>query len=206
MTLHVGLFGGTFDPVHVGHVDVATAALSQLKLDHVRWLPAGSPWQKKAPQAGALQRVAMLHLALDVRPGHRVDTRELDRRGPTYTIDTVLELEAESPGTVWHLIIGQDQFGRLHTWHRWQDLLKLVRMAVVARDGQLAQVSDEVRPFLPQGEVIQMPGVPVSSSEIRRRVAARERITGMVDDAVARYIERQGLYQTLSPEESRNGN
>jgi nicotinate-nucleotide adenylyltransferase len=198
---HVGLYGGTFDPVHIGHVSVAQCALWQLGLDHVRWLPAGAPWQKAAPAANAAHRVAMLELAVDVLPMQRIDTRELHRTGPTYTIDTIDELDRESPGTVWHLILGQDQFGRLHTWHRWRELMARVRFAVVARAGKLAQVSDEMRPFLPQGDVLTMNDIPVSSSEIRRRVAAGEPIETMVPEAVARYIDRHDLYR----QESLNG-
>jgi nicotinate-nucleotide adenylyltransferase len=194
----IGLYGGSFDPVHIGHLALARAAQQQLRLDQVRWLPAGAPWQKAdRALAPAEHRLAMLRLAIDVEPTHLIDRREIDREGPSYTIDTLEALEHEWPRSEveWHLIIGQDQFARLHTWHRWRDIVARVHVAVVAREGRLVQVSDEVRSSLPRGQAIEMAPLPVSSTEIRRRVAAGESIAGMVPAAVARYIERHGLYR-----------
>jgi nicotinate-nucleotide adenylyltransferase len=191
----VGLYGGSFDPVHLGHVAVAKAAQVQLGLEQVRWLPAGVPWQKQRALTPAHHRVAMLQLALDVDPAHVIDRREVDRPGPTYTIDTLESLAVDFPGTEWHLILGQDQFAKLHTWHRWQEVVARVHFGVVARSGKLAQVSDEVRPMLPRGKPIEMTPMPFASTEIRRRVAAGGSAAGMVPEAVARYIDRHGLYR-----------
>ncbi len=192
----IGLYGGSFDPVHLGHLAVAKAAQIQLGLDQLRWLPAGEPWQKPRGLAPAHHRVAMLQLAVDVEPSHVIDTREIDRDGPTYTIDTLESLARDFPAAdiEWHLIIGQDQFAALHTWHRWRDIVARVHFGVVARAGKLAQVSDEVRPTLPRGKAIEMTPMPVSSTEIRRRVAAGGSAAGLAPEEVARYIARHGLY------------
>jgi nicotinate-nucleotide adenylyltransferase len=196
-----GIFGGTFDPVHLGHVALAHAAQVQLDLQQVLWMPAGSPWQKQQPVASADHRVAMLQLAIESLPAdeagkHTIDRRELLRSGPSYTVDTLDALEVEHPHVRWHLVIGQDQLARLHTWHRWQDLVDRVTLVVVARDGQAVLPSAEVRAFGATISVLTMPAAPVSSTALRGRLARGASIAGMVPEAVARYIALHRLYQT----------
>ncbi len=132
----VGLFGGSFDPPHLAHRALGDLALSHLGLDELRWLPAGQPWQKAARVLAArAHRLAMLQLLLAGEPRFVIDERELDRAGPTYTIDTVREYAAEHPGTELLLVIGQDQYGRFDTWREWRELLERVTLAVAGRDG-----------------------------------------------------------------------
>jgi len=194
----IGLFGGSFDPVHSAHVALARLALQHLALDEMRWLPAGRPWQKAHRALAADEhRVAMLKLAIGREPRFVLDERELHRAGPSYTIDSVLELQAEEPAAEWFLVIGQDQHVRLHTWHRWQELLARVTLAVAPRAGESGQASPQVA-ALPHAEVA-LPAMPVSATDIRERLARGEGIDGLVPPAVARYIEQHHLYQRGTP-------
>ncbi len=190
-----GLFGGTFDPVHLGHLALAQTAMTQLQLDQVRWLPVGRPWQKLAPRAADHHRVAMLKLAVGAETRQVIDERELHREGPTYTIDTLDSLAREFGEVQWHLIIGQDQLARLTTWHRWLDLLPRVHLAVVARDGQQPRMDAALTAAKARMTVIAMPPLAIASTDIRRRVQDTQTIEAWVPDAVARYIERHGLYR-----------
>ena len=129
----VGLFGGSFDPVHNAHVALATVALDQLRLDEVRWIPAGQPWQKTRVLTSGADREAMVRLAIAGEPRFKLDRIELRRQGVTFTLDTVRELVAAEPGTEWFLILGQDQYATLHTWRDWRDLVALVTLAIANR-------------------------------------------------------------------------
>ena len=189
----VGVFGGSFDPVHNAHVALARLALEQLRLDEVRWIPVGEPWQKSRRLSDGADREAMVRLAIQGEPRFVLDRIELRRRGISYTLDTVRELAAAEPGTEWVLILGQDQYAGLHTWRDWRELLALVTLAIARRPDADAAVNNQIAQV--PHEVVDLPMMAVSSTEIRRRVAAGEPIAGLVPDAVARYIERRGLYR-----------
>ncbi|MBN8510804.1 MAG: nicotinate-nucleotide adenylyltransferase [Burkholderiales bacterium] len=194
MTRRIGLFGGSFDPVHVAHLALARAALAQLALDELRWVPAGQAWQKTRAMTPAVHREAMLRLAIADEPRWRLERCELQRSGPSYTVDTVRELQAAEPGASWFLVIGQDQYAGLHTWHRFDELLRLVTLAVALRPGAAAEADPRVRaaPLLR----IELPPMAVSATAIRARVAAGEGIAGLVPPAVADYIYRHRLYRS----------
>ena len=192
----IGLFGGSFDPPHLGHLALARAALAQLRLDELRWLPAGQPWQKlaqRAPLPGA-QRAAMLALLIEGEAGMQLDARELNRQGPSYSVDTVLELAAELPGAELWLIIGQDQAERLGSWHRWRELLARVNLAIVARNGQEVRLAADVQPWAPRLQRLEMPALPISSTLVRAAAARDEDLTPMVGEKVAGYIAQHRLY------------
>ena len=188
----VGLFGGSFDPVHDAHVALATTALDQLSLDELRWIPVGQPWQKTRRLAPAADREAMVRLAIAGEPRFVLDRIELRRRGPTFTLDTVRELVAAEAGREWFLILGQDQYASLHTWRDWPELLGLVTLAIANRPGAAIAVNPQIAKA--EHRVVRLPMMNVSSTEIRRRVAAGEPIADLVPDAVARYIEAHRLY------------
>lgn len=197
----VGLFGGSFDPPHRAHLALAEAALSArdtLALDELRWVPAGQPWQKleAAPGRGitpAFHRETMVRLAIDGRPGHTVDRLEIERTGPSYTLDTVRALQAREPGTRWVLLIGADQYARLHTWRSWQQLLADVDLAVAARPGE-HPVPDPAVQAVPH-RAVPLPMMDISSTEIRLRAGRGLDISQLVPPQVARYIEQNGLYR-----------
>ena len=166
--LRIGLFGGSFDPVHNAHVALAEVAMTQLKLNSVRWIPAGNPWQKPAQLAPAEHRAAMVTLAIAHEPRFVLDGCELHRDGPSYTLDTVRDLKAIHPSAQFFLIIGQDQYTGFHTWRGWQELLQVVTLAVAGRPGASREVNAEVRN---QGHhAVTLPMMGISSTEIRRQI------------------------------------
>ncbi|HJW10401.1 MAG TPA: nicotinate-nucleotide adenylyltransferase [Albitalea sp.] len=192
----IGLFGGSFDPVHNAHVALARTALEHLQLDEVRWIPAGQPWQKARSLTPAEHRAAMVALAIEGEPRFRLERCELDRQGASYTLDTVRELQAAQPGAQWFLVIGQDQYAGLHTWHDWQVLLGLVTLAVAQRPGAPAPGNPEVTRVA--HTQVALPMMDISSTDIRQRIAEGRDFTDMVPAAVARYIDQHHLYRGQS--------
>ncbi|MED5618398.1 nicotinate-nucleotide adenylyltransferase [Ideonella sp. BN130291] len=197
--LRIGLYGGSFDPPHNAHLTLARLARDQLGLDELVLVPAGQPWQKAdRAMAPPADRAAMLRAMIDGEPGMRVDECELKRTGPSYTLDTVLELQArpEYRGAGWFLVLGQDQYARLHTWHRWQDLLARVTLAVAGRDGEQPKPSTPVAAVPHQVQALPMPAMPLSSSDVRERIDRGQSIAEVVPPGVARYIDRTHLYRS----------
>ncbi len=131
----IGILGGSFDPVHCGHLRLALEARQELKLDEVRLIPCGIPPHRAPPRASAEQRRAMLSAATQGEPGLRVDDREIIRPGPSYTVDTLASLRAEFPDNPLCLILGLDAFLGLPTWRRWRELLDFAHIAVAHRPG-----------------------------------------------------------------------
>ncbi|MFO1270613.1 MAG: nicotinate-nucleotide adenylyltransferase [Rubrivivax sp.] len=190
----IGLFGGTFDPVTRAHLALARAARDGLALDEVRWIPAGQPWQKARAISAPEHREAMVRLAIEGEPRMVLERVELERAGPSYMLDTVRELRAREPGAEWFLVIGQDQYAGLHTWHGWRDLLALVVLAVAGRPGAPAAPDAEVQ-RCPHRE-LPLPPLDLSATDVRRRAAAGEDIASLVPPPVARYIESHRLYRS----------
>jgi nicotinate-nucleotide adenylyltransferase len=192
----VGLFGGSFDPVHHAHVALARSALQALALDAVYWIPAGLAWQKGATSTPGADRAAMVELAIAGEPHFRLERCELERAGPSFTIDTVLELSVREAGTQWWLLIGQDQLARLPTWHRWRQLVALVQLAVAARAGDAVRAPAEVADAQVSLHEVPLPPLAISATDIRARVAAGAPIASLVPAAVAGYIAEHGLYRS----------
>lgn len=188
----IGLFGGSFDPVHNAHVALARSALASLGLDELRWLPVGQSWQKDRRMTPAVHREAMVRLAIDGEARFVLDRSELRRAGISYTLDTVRALQEVEPGNEWLLIIGQDQYASLHTWRDWRELLGRVGLAIANRPGAATVVDAQIERFAHQA--VALPMMDISSTDIRRRVAAGEPIAGLVPEAVASYIARHRLY------------
>ena len=195
-----GLLGGTFDPVHAAHLALAQAALQALRLDQVRWIPAGQPWQKQMARevTTAHHREAMVRLAIAGEPRFVLDRIELERNGPSYTLDTVKALAAAHPHTEWFLIIGADQYAGLHTWTDWRELLGRVVLAVANRPGPMPPVHPEVLDF--PHRAVPLPMLDISSTDLRLRVQRGEDISALVPPEVARYIETHGLYGSPAAE------
>ena len=196
--VRIGIFGGAFDPPHLGHVALARAAVEQLGLDELRVFPTGQAWHKARELSPQADRLAMAQLAFADVAHAVVDGRELRRAGPTYTIDTLRELEREFPQAQFLLVIGADQAESLHSWRESAGIARLATISIAAR----ARPTTDAPPFdasrLPPGqrEPVELPPMPVSSTEIRRRAAAGQDITQLVPAPVARYIDQHSLYPT----------
>jgi nicotinate-nucleotide adenylyltransferase len=217
----IGILGGTFDPVHYGHLRAAAELAAALDLAEVKLIPAGDPPHRSAPIAAAQHRLAMLDLAVQAFPGLTVDAREIARPGKSYTVLTLAELRAQAPSTPLLLILGEDAFRWLPTWHQWRRLFDLAHIVVVARPGQVAS------PDLPAGLPPELAGEwesrfalererlesapagvifrqsitpqPISSTAIREALAlGREgsgTARGLLPPAVLAYIDHHRLYR-----------
>jgi nicotinate-nucleotide adenylyltransferase len=186
LTNPVGILGGTFDPVHNVHLAIARLALQALGAARIVFLPTGTPPYRAAPVASGRDRAAMLRLAIGGEPAFSLDERELAPEASGYTFDTIRGMRAESPDEL-VLIMGGDQYEKRGTWHRWDELAKLCRIAVVARPGAGAAGGA----FTP----IQMTPSGVSSSDIRARLGRGEDVSALVPADVLNYIRQKGLYR-----------
>jgi nicotinate-nucleotide adenylyltransferase len=196
----IGLLGGSFDPPHLAHLALARTALQALHLDELWWLPAGQPWQKAGRAlADGTHRAAMVRLLVQDEPRFRLDARELDRPGPTFTVDTVRECRAERPDAAFFLILGQDQYGRLDTWREWPALLGEVTLAVAARSGQPPLPPPALAAHPHRLEVLPLADMPESSTALREALTRGDEVSPMVGQAVAGYIARHHLYRGPPP-------
>ena len=189
----IGVFGGTFDPIHRGHVDVADAVHRALGLDRMLVVVANEPWQKAGrPVSPAEDRYAMVEAALRDRPGLEPSRIELDRGGPSYTIDTVRRLLGDDPTAEVVVVVGADVVGGLVTWHEHEALRDLVTLAVVDRPGAPGVDPSEGWRF------VRVPVEPldVSSTALRSRLEAGEPVDGEVPASVIRCIAERHLYAT----------
>lgn len=196
----IGVFGGSFDPPHDAHVALAAIAVRELSLDRLLVVPTGDAWHKKRPLSSAAHRLAMTRLAFDPLPGVDVDDRELNRPGPSYTIDTLEAIQAESPQAQLYLIIGADQYSAFKTWHRWKDVLRVAIICIADRaisTATSAHFDAKKGLDIPSVE-LPLPLMPVSATRIRELVASHDgdirEISRMVPEAVARYISANRLY------------
>lgn len=195
MKERIGILGGTFDPVHVGHLVAAVQARHALALDRVLLMVAGDPWQKQgAVVASAADRVDMAMAAADGIDGLEVSTLEVERKGPSYMVDTLQALE--SPDRRIFLIVGSDVASTLETWHRADDLKELATLAVLDRAG-VAESSHITDLRWTEGwnvEWVPMPHIDISSTELRARMAAGSPIDGLVPQEAVRVIRQRRLY------------
>ncbi len=209
------LFGGTFDPVHNGHTAMAIGAMAESGTSQLTILPAGNPYQRgRLPIATPQQRVAMLEIAFAQVINVVIDTRELERSGPTYTLDTLRELRqihGDEASLVW--LIGGDAFARIDTWHKWQSLFTFANFAVAIRQEEphpLHIASVALKAYLasrqtgaptlgalPCGSyaMLKAPVPPVSSTDIRVRMMNHQSIRGLAPDGVCDYIEQHKIYE-----------
>jgi nicotinate-nucleotide adenylyltransferase len=194
----IGIFGGAFDPPHVGHVALARAAVGQLDLDQLLILPTGQAWHKARALSPNAHRLAMAQRAFGDVPRALVDERELRRSGPTYTVDTLRELRREFPGAQLLLVIGADQAEALHGWRESAEIVRLATLCIAARARPVDAAAEFDPSNLPQAtyQPVELPPMPVSATDVRARVAAGQPIDQLVPADVARYIGQHSLYQT----------
>ncbi|MEO8542975.1 MAG: nicotinate (nicotinamide) nucleotide adenylyltransferase [Burkholderiaceae bacterium] len=193
----LGIFGGAFDPPHLAHRVLIEAALAQLQLDKIHVIPTGDAWHKSRALSPAKHRVAMARLAFADVPGVQIDTREVERDGPSYTIDTLQELRGDNPTAELFLIIGQDQAASFSHWRDWRAIVELATICVAAR----ALAPNQAQPFEPPEGLqsrfvtLQLPISDISATDIRERAATGQGFDPLVCAPVARYIVLHRLYQ-----------
>jgi nicotinate-nucleotide adenylyltransferase len=211
----IGIFGGTFDPIHFGHLRLAEEILEQAGLRQIRFIPTGTPPHRDSPRVSARQRSEMVRLAIADQPAFTLDEREVARNSPCYTVDTLGELRAElGDAQPLCLLMGGDAFLELHTWHEWEKLFELAHIVVGYRPGYALDERIEVAPELlrkhyrerlcavadmaraPSGGVAELaiPKLEISATDIRRRVAEGRTIRYLLPHAVADYIHQHQLY------------
>lgn len=193
----IGLLGGSFDPIHIAHLALAEAALRELQLDQIQFLPAANPWQRAPLNAAPEHRLRMIELAIAAEPALSVNRSEIERGGATYTIDTIRTLPG---GAEYVWILGADQLANFCTWHAWQEIAERVDLAVAVRPGTpLAPPAPliELLNTLPNRQLFTLPFVPmaISASDIRARLARGDTTEGLLPQKVADYIVTHGLYR-----------
>ena len=196
--MRLGVFGGTFDPPHVGHLLLAERAREQLGLERVLWVPAGDPWRKSDRQvAAAKDRVEMVRRAVEGNESFEVCTLEVERKGPTYSIETLEVLREKYQEAELVFLVGEDALLDLPYWREAERLLELATLGVARRredDGAQGGLAGWLRERAVTVEWIDMPRIAISSTEIRRRVAEGQTIRYAVPEAVEAYIRQQRLY------------
>jgi nicotinate-nucleotide adenylyltransferase len=198
----VGVMGGTFDPVHHGHLVAAEEARWQFRLDRVIFVPTGQPWQKPAGVSDAEDRYLMTVIATASNPAFSVSRLEIDSPGPTYTVDTLRRLRKElGPAARLFFVTGADAVLQILTWKDPDEVLALAELIAASRPGHDLADLDEKVPAAAAGRVhpMRIPALAISSTEIRARVAAGAPIQYLVPEGVARYVERRGLYRAPAP-------
>jgi len=198
--MKIGVLGGTFDPIHIGHLKVAEEVTASLNLNEVIFMPAGQPWLKAdSPISPAEHRLEMVRLALAGKSYCKLSTMEIDRPGPTYTVDTMAELKRQlGSGDELFFILGWDNLTQLPRWHEPSRLIKLCRLVAVPRvDYPVPDLKplEAAIPGLSQRVILlQEPRIDINASEIRQRVRDGLSIHNLVPEAVERYIKEHRLY------------
>lgn len=210
--VHCGIFGGTFDPIHLGHTGAVRQIVAPARLDEVRVIPAAVPPHRDEPRVPAAARLDMVRIALADEPGMVEDAREIERDGHSYTMDTVMELRAEFPGTRFSLILGLDAVLGLDRWHRWEDLLAQVAVIAMVRPGWTPP--EPLPSWWRTGEgapgpdsagrihLMAISPMDVSATRIRDDLRAGRDVRHLLHAGVHEYIRRHGLY-SRSPDPRR---
>ncbi len=190
--MRIGVFGGTFDPPHIGHLIVAQEVHFRLGLDRVLWVPAAVPPHKIGQDmTAATIRLDLVRAAIGDDDRFRVSDAEIRRDGPSYTVDTLRELRTTSPGDDLYLVVGADQLAELDTWREPGEIRRLATVVGFARSGKPAL-------DVTSGHVVEVPRVDVSSTEIRRRIAAEEPVAYLMPASVESVVLRERLYRAAS--------
>ena len=201
--MRIGVFGGTFDPVHLGHLILAEQGREQARLDEVWFVPAAEPPHKRGRRLTPFrQRVEMLQLAVAGHPAFRVDELEADRPGPSFTAETLDELSRRHPGHEWLLLVGSDTLADLPTWYDPAGVVRRAGLVVMTRPGTAVPAAGQLHATLGlpadvpvRLQVVEAPLVAVASSDLRRRAAEGRSVRYLVPRAVECYLTEKGLYR-----------
>jgi len=198
MPKRIGILGGSFDPPHLAHLSLGQTAVAQLALDGLCVVPTGQAWHKTRVLTDATHRLAMAQLAFAGITQAWVDSRETQRSGPSYTIDTLRELSAEFSQAELFLIIGADQAQALTSWQSWQEILQSATICVADRPDLtgVRAVFDAEKAYPERFFHLQMPSMAISATDIRSAISTHRNVTALVGESVARYIADHHLYLT----------
>lgn len=211
--MRIGINGGTFDPIHFGHLRPALEVLEALQLDQMRFIPAHHPVHRNQPAVSAEHRAAMVARAIAPEPRFVLDRREIDRDGPSYMVDTLASLRAEFPQAELVLMMGADAIAAFTRWHRWQHILELANIVVTQRPGAENRLPDVLAPYrqqwhfekvgdpplcfeVPAGRIGFLPvtQLDISATALRAQLAADRSIRYLTPEAVVEYIDTHKLY------------
>lgn len=183
--------GGTFDPIHNGHLVAASEVAAALNLDEVLFVPTGDPWQKDCVTQTS-RRYLMAEIATASNPRFKVSTVDIDREGATYTVDTLRDLHEQYPDSELFFITGADAISSISTWKDVDDLWSLAKFVAVTRPGHQLEVPDA-----PAGaiQILEIPALSISSTDIRERIAGGKPIWYLVPDGIVQFIAKHGLYR-----------
>lgn len=206
----IGILGGSFDPIHYGHLHIAQALYQQLHLREVRFIPCKNPVIDKKVYANAQQRLIMLQRALQDYPYFSIDERELQRTTPSYTIDTLISLRSELGNTPLGLILGDDNLAGLNHWHQWQSLIQYAHLLIVPRPDQAKTYPADIDAFVKRYQIddpsllsqqasgllltTHVKPLPISATFIRKKIASGQYPVGLLPPNVLDYILEQKLY------------
>ncbi|WP_066524544.1 nicotinate-nucleotide adenylyltransferase [Corynebacterium bouchesdurhonense] len=193
--LRVGVMGGTFDPIHHGHLVAASEAAHRFGLDEVVFVPTGEPWQKAGRKISpAEDRYLMTVIATASNPRFTVSRVDIDRAGPTYTIDTLRDVRGDYPDADLYFITGADALSSIMSWHDWEDMFALAEFVGVTRPGY--ELTEDMLPADIQERVhlLDIPAMAISSTDCRARAAAGRPVWYLVPDGVVQYIAKHRLY------------
>lgn len=199
--------GGTFDPIHHGHLVAASEVADLFELDEVIFVPTGQPWQKRDRHVTAAEdRYLMTVIATAANPRFSVSRVDIDRGGPTYTKDTLRDLARQNPDTDLFFITGADALASILSWQNWEELFSAARFIGVSRpgyelDGKHIEAAQKELP-LDALTLVEVPALAISSSDCRRRAQANRPIWYLVPDGVVQYVSKRGLYQATNKQES----
>ena len=196
----IGMYGGAFDPPHNAHVALAQAAVEQLALDTLHVIPTGFAWHKSQQLTAGADRLAMADLAFGTLPKVVVDDREVLRSGPTYSLDTLRELQAQYPDAQLYLVMGADQAAALPTWSHFDEIAKIAIICVAERADLTGSIkyTSTLNSLHCRAIHIELPIMPESATDVRALVAQGKSIASLLPIAVASYIQKHHLYQTNS--------